>query len=59
MKSSAADDEEQLLCSRCVSDPFLKKRIRKVGQKAGCSFCDSKIAKAVPLGVIADWIEKV
>lgn len=59
MKMPAIDNLEQLLCSGCVSDPFLKKRIRKEGMKAGCSFCDSTSAKVVPLGVLADWIEKV
>ena len=59
MNRPSADDFEKFLCSGCVSDPFLKKCIRKEGHKSGCSFCDSSSAKVAPLGVVADWIENV
>lgn len=59
MNDSDAEEEEKLLCSRCVSDHFLKKRIQSKGRKASCSFCSHKKVMTVPLGLVAEWIEKV
>ncbi|WP_367872977.1 RES domain-containing protein [Luteolibacter sp. Populi] len=59
MNGSISDDEEQLLCWKCVSDPFLKKRMQKEGRKSICDFCNSSNAKAVRLSLVADWIEEV
>ncbi|WP_338289602.1 RES family NAD+ phosphorylase [Luteolibacter sp. LG18] len=59
MKRNHRVDGDQHLCWMCVSDKFLKQRIKQTGRRFRCSFCERPSAKTVPLSLLANWIEKV
>ena len=48
---------EQLICSQCVSDPYLRQRIQHAASVSPCTFCHRRGRYSVPFDTLMDIIE--
>ena len=47
---------EQLICSRCVSDPYLKQFIQDAASVSPCTFCRRRGPNSVPFDTLMEII---
>ena len=47
---------DELVCSCCISEPFLRDFIKDSGDNSPCSFCDGRLAPGVPLDSMMEII---
>ena len=56
-KAEGRHFSEQLICSRCVSDPYLRQRIQHAASVSPCTFCHGRGRHSAPFDTLMEIIE--